>query len=91
MRKRSRMVGTVWDWSFPESDSCCVSHGVPSSLLWLTAEQTGRLRSKHQVKKSASNSTLAWHHFLQDHASVFMCFSLFTTNDITVSYLPGSH
>lgn len=28
-RKMSRTVGTVWDLSFPESDSCCASHGGP--------------------------------------------------------------
>lgn len=50
---RSRRAGTVWDSSSPESDSCCVSHGAPSSLLWLTAEQKGYLRNKHQ-------SLLAW-------------------------------
>lgn len=57
----------------------------------------GRLPSKQDTwganikSNSALNSMLSWHHFLKDHASVFMCFSLCTTNDITFSYLLGSH
>lgn len=60
MRKRtkSRRVGTVWDSSFPESGSYCVSHGVPSSLLWPTAERTGHLRNKHEVPVSLKLHTV---------------------------------
>lgn len=48
-RTRSRRAGAVWDLAFPDSDFCFGSHAVLSSLLWLTAEQTGHLRNKHQV------------------------------------------
>lgn len=51
---RSRKAGTVFDWSFPESDSY-VSHDVLSFLLWWFAEQTGYLRSKHWVKVKLHN------------------------------------
>lgn len=86
-RTRSRRAGTVWDSSFPESDSCCVSHGVPPSPLWPTVEQTGHLRNKHQVQVSLKLK-LSWHQSSKDQVRVCL---LQMTSPLSFSYCPDTH